>query len=71
MAQIADSIELEFTVWMGFGATMHKVGTVTASRNEIGDLTALREAVQDTLVQVSQELDGNAVVRLNVPAATS
>jgi division protein CdvB (Snf7/Vps24/ESCRT-III family) len=68
MARI-DEIDLEFTVWMEFGNTMHKVGTVSASRNEVGDLTRLREAVQDTLAEVSRELDENAVVRLNVPAA--
>lgn len=63
------SIEIEFTVWMQLDNQMHKVGTVTGSRAELGDLATLREAVQDTLVEVSQELDGTAVVRLNIPAA--
>jgi hypothetical protein len=70
MTNIAE-VELEFSVWLQFEDQMHKVGTVTGSTVELADLNPLREAIQDTLIQVSQELDGNAVIRLHVPAATS
>lgn len=71
MATIAESVELEFTVWMQFENQMYNVGTVTGSRAELGDFATFHEAVQDALVQVSQELDENAVIRLHVPASIS
>lgn len=70
MATIAE-VELEFTVWIQFEGRMYNVGTVTGSSVELGNLATFQEAIQNALVQVSQELDENAVIRLHIPAAIS